>query len=100
MHRQAGRDPRRNGRALRSYVPWQMFVKRSLNQTSTNIYQVIDEFGADRYLQNSGSVKILEAMERIEDDIRKVDTTKDPVLATELQWKYVIRYMLRQTWIF
>ncbi|KAJ5559991.1 hypothetical protein N7513_002390 [Penicillium frequentans] len=48
---------------------------------------VIDEFGADRYLQNSGSVKILEAMERIEDDIRKVDTTKDPVLATELQWK-------------
>ncbi|KAJ6002789.1 hypothetical protein N7451_005336 [Penicillium sp. IBT 35674x] len=48
---------------------------------------VIDEFGADRYLQNSGSVKILEAMESIEDEIRKVDATKDPVLATELQWK-------------
>ncbi|KAJ5195100.1 uncharacterized protein N7498_008538 [Penicillium cinerascens] len=57
----------------------------------------IDEAGAERHLRSSGKVRMLEAMESIEDGIRKVETTKDSVLMTELQWKYINHFLLRQT---
>lgn len=71
-----------------------MFVIRHSKSKSTNIFQLIDESGADRFLQNTGSVNILDEMERIEDDIRKVDATNDPDLATQIKWRYFKSHIL------
>jgi hypothetical protein len=68
-----------------------MFVEWPSSLTLTNIKKVIDEAGAERNLRTpgkgSGKMSLLEAIEGIEDEIRKVDTKKDPVHMTELQWK-------------
>ncbi|CEO58542.1 hypothetical protein PMG11_03258 [Penicillium brasilianum] len=47
----------------------------------------IDQYGAERDLRDFGSVHTLATLGNIENEIRKVDGKKDPLLLTNLQWK-------------
>lgn len=57
----------------------------------------IDQYGAERDLRDFGSVDTLATLGNIENEIRKVDGKKDPLLLANLQWKYIDHHMFKQT---
>jgi hypothetical protein len=74
------------------YVSWLSIIGFKLTSRKH-----IDQYGAERDLRAFGSVHTLATLENIENEIRKVDGNKDPLLVTNLQWKYVDHHMFKQT---